>query len=40
MWQHGDKNGLQKVIYKEDDQQEHLNDALTREQKDILLKKQ
>ena len=38
MWQHGDKTGKQKVPYGEDESREQLHDALTREQKEVLLK--
>ena len=38
MWQHGDKTGKTKEPYGEEERREHLHDALTREQKDILLK--
>ena len=38
MWQNGDKTGKQKVPYGEDESREQLHDALTRKQKDVLLK--
>ena len=38
MWQHGDKTGKEKVPYGEEESREHLHDALTRNQKDFLLK--
>ena len=38
MWQHGDKTDKEKKPYGEEDRREHLHDALTRKQKDVLLK--
>ena len=38
MWQWGDKSGQEKKPYGEEESREHLHDALTREQKEVLLK--
>jgi hypothetical protein len=38
MWQWGDKSGQEKLPYGEEESREHLHDALTRDQKEALLK--